>query len=189
MRQISLDEQLKSEYDRWNYLYTYGGQDPFWADGGNLNLMRNHIINIKRQMEEAGHLTDTYYRELPPAVSIDYMARPDEIRANARKSLEIYKKHPDYLYLCDAIKLLNAKQIKDTSIINVIGYCQGLKLHIRDDDLVAMRRHEKPERYIEAFTDCRKRVEKILADKPRTAFCEDGEQLPGQLSIADWLTV
>ena len=182
----SLDEQLRSEYDRWNYLYTHGGQDPFWADGCNLNLVRGHIISIKADMEETGQLTDTYYRETPSEVDMDYMARPDEIRANAKKSLEIYKKHPDYLYLCDEIYLLTKRQADDTSIRNVIGYCEGLEMHIDRDDLVSMRRHEHPERYVKSFTECRKRVENILSEKPKANFYEDDDQLSGQMSIADW---
>ncbi|MGF7145322.1 hypothetical protein HNQ56_003763 [Anaerotaenia torta] len=57
----SLEEQLQERYDHWNYLYSHGGSDPFWSDGCNMLLVRNHIISIKRQMEEAGQLTDTYY--------------------------------------------------------------------------------------------------------------------------------
>lgn len=185
----SLDEQLKEHYDRWEYLFTNGGQDPFWSDGCNMDIVRNHIIYTKKQMEEAGQLTDTYYRELPPEVDRNYMARADEIRANSRKSLEAYKMHPDYLYLCDAIKLLNKHQIEDTAIRNVIGYATGLKKYIAEDNLVAMRRQEYPENYIESFTRCRKNVEKILGEKSRIIFIEDGKQLKGQLSIADWLTV
>lgn len=185
----SLDEQLKSEYDRWNYLYTHGGQDPFWADGCNMDIVRNHIINIKAEMEETGQLTDTYYRETPHEVDMDYMARAYEIRENAKKSLEIYKKHPDYLYLCDVIYLLTKRQADDTSIQNVIGYCKGLKMYIDRDDLVSMRRHEHPERYVESFTECRKKVEKLLSEKPKAVFIDDGKQVKGQMSIDNWLTV
>ena len=103
--------------------------------------------------------------------------------------MEAYKKHPDYLYLVDAIKLLNKRQIEDTCIRNVIGYATGLEIHIADDELVAMRRHEQPERYIDSFISCRKRVEKILGEKPKIIFIEDGKQLKGQMNITDWLTV
>ena len=64
-----------------------------------MNLVRNHIIFTKEKMKEAGEFTETYYRELPPEVDRDYMARADEIRRNAKNSLEVYKSHPDYLYL------------------------------------------------------------------------------------------
>ena len=187
MKKQSLDEQLKQEYDRWNRLYIYGGQDPFWSDGSSMCLIRNHIIYIKEQMEEAGQLTDTYYQELPPEVDSDYMARADEIRENANKSLNIYKSHEDYLYLLNTIKFLNKRQIEDTCIRNVTGYCRGLEIYINNNDLVAMRRHEDPERYVKSFSECRKRVENILGEKPRVEFSENSKQLSGQMNILDFI--
>lgn len=189
MSKETLDERLKSEYDRWNYLYTYGGQDPTWADGCGLNLIRNHILHIKKQMEEAGQLTENYYRELPPEVDRDYMARADEIRENAKKSLNIYKSNPDYLYLCNIVNLLNKRQAEDVCIRNVIRYATGLEHFIERDDLVDMRRHEEPERYVKSFSECRKRVENILGEKPRIEFNEDLKQLSGQMNILDFLTI
>ena len=102
-------------------------------------------------MKEAGEFTETYYRELPPEVDRDYMARADEIRRNAKNSLEVYKSHPDYLYLEEVIHLLNKRQIEETCIRNVINYTKGLEMFIEQDDLVGMRRHENPERYIKKF--------------------------------------
>lgn len=154
-----------------------------------MHLVRKHIIYIKKQMEEAGQLTDAYYRELPPEVDENYMARADEIRENAKKSLEIYKSHTDYLYLLEVIGLLNKRQIDDTCIQNVIGYCRGLEIYINKDDLVAMRRHENPDRYLKSFSECRKRVENILGEKPRIEFNEDLKQLSGQMNILDFLTI
>lgn len=181
----TLDEQLKERYARWEHLYKYGGQDPNWPDGCNMNLVRNHIIFTKEKMKEAGEITDTYYRELPPEVDLEYMARADEIRRNARNSLEVYKSHPDYLYLEKVIHLLNKRQIEETCIRNVINYTKGLEMFIDQDDLVGMRRHENPERYIESFTSCRKRVEKMLTEIENTA----DEEQPRQLTIDDWLMV
>ena len=77
---------LEESYARWECLYEYGGSDPFYEDGVNLNLVRNHIIYYKQILEKENNLfglPDAYYRELPPKVDIRYMARPDEIRANA----------------------------------------------------------------------------------------------------------
>lgn len=185
----TLDEQLKERYARWEHLCKYGGQDPNWPDGCNMNLVRNHIIFTKEKMKEAGEFTETYYRELPPEVDPEYMARADEIREHAKKSIEIYKKHPDYIYLCEHKNYLNARQKDQTCIENVIGYVRGLEMFIERDLLVDMRRHEDPERYIESFTSCRKAVEKILGEKPRLVFYKDKKQLEGQLSITDFLTV
>jgi len=44
--------ELRQEYERWDQLFYHGGQDPFWTDGANLNLVRNHIISCR----EISHL-------------------------------------------------------------------------------------------------------------------------------------
>lgn len=44
--------ELEKAYAHWQDLYEHGGSDPTWPDGVNLNLVRNHIINYKRQIEE-----------------------------------------------------------------------------------------------------------------------------------------
>jgi hypothetical protein len=183
----SLDEQLKDRYSRWEHLYKYGGSDPNWSDGCNMNLIRNHIINIKKQMEESGQFTNTYYRDLPPEVNRDYMARADEIRKNAKDSLKAYKNHTDYLFLLDAIKLLNKRQIEETCIDYVTGYVKGLEMFIERDNLIDMRRHEHPERYIESFVSCRKKVEQILGYKPKIIYFSDNKQLQGQMNIFDFI--
>lgn len=75
-------------YQHWQKLYEDGGSDPFYTDGANLALVRNHIIYYKKQMEEvclalACELPDVYFRALPPEVPAGYMAKPDEIRQAA----------------------------------------------------------------------------------------------------------
>lgn len=168
----SLVEKLKGSFNRWEYLKIHGGQDPFWSDGCNMDLVRNHIFSYKRQIkelcEEKGlELPELYYRETPPEVDRNYMARPDEIRKNANRALREYRASKDYQYLTKTVIRLNKKQIEETSIKIVIGYCKGLEKFIKDDDLVAMRRHERWERYIQGFYDCRKRVERTLKEKPK----------------------
>ena len=46
--QIAIDK----DFDRWNTIATKGCQDPFWPDGCNMNLVRNHIINWYRLLAE-----------------------------------------------------------------------------------------------------------------------------------------
>lgn len=43
-------------------------------------------------------------------------------------------------------------------IDNVLGYVTGLASYIEGDDLVSMRRHERPESYTDSFVSCAKRV-------------------------------
>ena len=73
-------------------MYENGGSDPFWSDGSNANMVRNMIIHTKEIIEKENSLfllPDCFYRDIPPELPRDYMARPDEIRENARKAMEI----------------------------------------------------------------------------------------------------
>ena len=95
-------EELEKTYAQWESLYKQGGSDPFYPDGVNLNLVRNHILYFKRQIEETQPLyknSEAYQRELPPQVEDGYMARAKEIRDNAKTTLTAYKTDPYYQYL------------------------------------------------------------------------------------------
>ena len=46
-RETDYTAALENEYAQWDELFTKGGSDPFWTDGSNLNLVRNHIIYYK----------------------------------------------------------------------------------------------------------------------------------------------
>lgn len=50
---------LWQDYLRYYHLFTEGGSDPFWEDGLNLNLIRNHILCDKKNLEEL--LQDQYW--------------------------------------------------------------------------------------------------------------------------------
>ena len=47
-----LHAELQRDIDRWNDIKVNGCNDPFWPDGVNLNLKRNHIIYDLRQLAE-----------------------------------------------------------------------------------------------------------------------------------------
>lgn len=46
-----LGKELRGSYECWNHILQNGAGDPFWEDGANMNLVRNHIIYYKRQCE------------------------------------------------------------------------------------------------------------------------------------------
>ena len=48
----NLAKELADTFERWEYLKEHGGSDPFYADGGSMNLERNHIIyyNVDHQI-------------------------------------------------------------------------------------------------------------------------------------------
>lgn len=161
----NLEGNLKERFTRWDYLYKYGGYDPFWSDGTNLNLVRNQIIYTKRQIEQAYQsecYPEIYYRETPPEVDLHYMARPDEIRTNAKKSLMLYKSDKNYLYLKENAEFLTEKEKKELCINNVLNYKKTLQEAIVNDDLIVMRIHKNPKSYLDSFLECSIKMKKIL---------------------------
>ena len=163
--------ELQATFDRWEHYRRHGGSDPFYEDGYNMNLLRNHIMHYKRQIAENApieHLPAIYHRDTPPEVDNKYMARKEEIRAAAQKALAMYKAHPAYQYLCRRISRLTKQQKEKSCISNVIGYVTGLEKAITVDDWVTMRRHERGS-YTDSFVSCADRVQDM---KP-----PDNEQL------------
>lgn len=78
-------KDIQRELTHWHYLRDYGGQDPFWPDGVNMNLTRNHIIYARHQIAEIceehdWNLPEEYYLPLPPEVPNGYMANMDQTR-------------------------------------------------------------------------------------------------------------
>lgn len=178
-----LGKELRDSYERWNHILQNGAGDPFWEDGGNMNLVRNHIIYYKRQCEAEllpEEYPEEYFWGLPTEVDNKYMALPEEIRKHAIESLAAYEANEDYQYLKEAVNRLTEKQKSQISITNVINYVAGLKSFIKNDSLVEMRRHEHPETYMESFQECREKAEAILNQEP------EEKPLPtGQLSLFD----
>lgn len=72
-------KNIAREIAHWEHINKYGCNDPFWPDGCNMNLTRNHILYAKQQIrelcEEAGtELPDEYHLPTPPVVDENYMA-------------------------------------------------------------------------------------------------------------------
>lgn len=56
--------KLRERYEHWKDIYENGCSDPFWADGVNINLVKNHIYYYKQNIEEvAGNRFDLYPNE------------------------------------------------------------------------------------------------------------------------------
>ena len=166
-------EELEKAYAQWESLYKQGGSDPFYADGVNLNLVRNHILYFKRQIEETQPLymnSEAYQRELPPQVEDGYMARAEEIRAHAKASLVSYHADPYYQYLLHHREKLDDAGLKKTFIRPVLNYAQALETAIQEDDLVTMRRHERADRYLDSFRSCAVKVRDVLENQELNLF-------------------
>lgn len=146
------EKLLKRSFDRWDCLNEHGGSDPFWTDGHNMELVRNHIFNYKSKIEEFGEpYPEIYYRETPPEVAGDYMARPDKIMENAKKALAEFEKNGDLEYIRKEANKLSDADAKSLNIPNVLGYEKNLRSAIASGDLLEMRRYQYPWRYIESF--------------------------------------
>ncbi len=163
--------ELERSYERWEYLREHGGSDPFYADGTNMNLVRNHIMYYKGKMvEEYGADHDKYplifYKELPPVVKEDYIARAGEIRDGAVAALDCYLADPNFQYLLMNQGMLDKKEAEKISLYNVLGYVSGLARAIKDGDLIAMRRHAgRPEGYQESFAQCAAKMMELISKK------------------------
>lgn len=170
---IDLAAELTKEFERWEYLREYGGSDPNYADGANMNLVRNHILYYKREMEkEYGSdykkYPEIFYREVPPEVNNNYMAKAGLIRDSAIQALEIYIADPNFRYLLANKEMLTEKEAKKISLYNVLGYASGLAQAIKSGDLITMRRHAgRPESYQEAFAGCAVQMQRLIHDKKK----------------------
>lgn len=146
---------LENDYARWDKLFTEGGSDPSWADGVNLNLVRSQLLYDKEQLAKQENslfgLPDVYYRETPPEVDCDYMARPDEIRENARKAMEIIDADENLKFVREQFPSLSEQQRKQYCLPAIINYAENLRRAIAEDDLIIMRRYEHPKHYLESF--------------------------------------
>lgn len=163
-----LGNQLRDSYVRWNALKEEGGSDPFWPDGTNMNLVRNHILWTRKQCEEflsEEDYPEEYYLDLPPEVDANYMANEAELRESARKSLKIYRSSAAYQYLLkNAGKAAPALQ-KEICLKPVLNYISGLETATNTNDLVTMRRHRNPFGYLESIERCAKKLKEGLAAK------------------------
>lgn len=174
-----IEQELIKEYAHWEHLRDHGGQDPFWHDGVNMNLTRNHIIYYKQQLEELQYFPKVYNREVPPETDRFYMAGAEEIIKKAHEALKAYQADSNYQYLVENRYRITGMQAREIALWNVIGYERGLKEAIEKNDLLKMRRHRNPETYLEAFKKCRKKLEGILA--------EPIPEKPGQIDMFDYL--
>lgn len=74
-----LRNDIIQEIKHWKYINENGCNDPFWPDGCNMNLVRNHILYYRGSILETCiknnvPLPEEYYIPVPPKVSDHYMA-------------------------------------------------------------------------------------------------------------------
>lgn len=91
--------EIDREFDRWNHIAQNGCSDPFWPDGVNMNLIRNHIIYFytllqerradQRQMSLFDCIQPVPDRPVPPEVPDNYMVADGQ---NADRVNNLYNK-------------------------------------------------------------------------------------------------
>lgn len=160
MKKKDYGTELRQEHERWNQLFSHGGQDPAWPDGVNLNLVRNHIIACRKLLEqEGGEMPEEYGWPVPPELPKDYMARTKEIWYHGIESYKKYIEDENYQYLKAAGEKLPDRWKKLCNLEQVLEYVKSVRRALEEGDYVTLRRHEHPERYLESFADCRERIE------------------------------
>lgn len=93
---IAYRDDIVSEIERWKDISKNGCSDPFWQDGINMNLVRNHILYFKRKISEICEENDItlpseYFLPTPPVVENSYMAnlsqksRVEKLRKSGQK--------------------------------------------------------------------------------------------------------
>ena len=181
-----LAEELEKSFDQWEYLREHGGSDPFYTDGVNMNLVRNHILYYKHEMvEQYGadyeKYPEIFYREPPPEVDGAYMAKAGEIKDGAGRALESYISDPNFFYLLANKDMLTEKETEKISLRNVLKCASGLAAAIKDGDLITMRRHAVgAEGYLESFARCAAQMREIICDKKKEP---EQMQKNGQFSL------
>ena len=163
----TMEMQCRQSYEQWDNIFANGCQDPFWEDGVNLNLVRNHIIYYQNRItdlcEENGYFKpEICFREPPLKVDQHYMAKKAEIEQAACNSLQDIEQNKDYLKLLAFESKLSDEQQKTVSYSAVLGYVNHLKSAICTKDYVAMRRYSNGLWVIDSIVKCLERIEKII---------------------------
>ena len=155
-RKMSLDEliaECEHEYATWKNIRQNGCRDPCWADGVNLNLVRNHIIYAKEKIKEycEQYGVDTppiLLLELPPQVAPNFMANAESIKENAKLLLTKIEQMTEYAELMNLHCELSDEQRKTCGSARFFSQIQWLKQSVARNEFVEMRRFVWQEEYL-----------------------------------------
>ena len=155
-RKMSLDEliaECEHEYATWKNIRQNGCRDPCWADGVNLNLVRNHIIyakeKIKEYCEQEGVDTSPIFLlELPPQVAPNFMTNAESIKENAKLLLTKIEQMTEYAELMNIHCELSDEQRKTCGSARFFSQIQWLKQSVARNEFVEMRRFVWQEEYL-----------------------------------------
>lgn len=164
MKKIDFKEELRKDYEQWQDVYENGCNDPSWADGYNLNLIRNHIIYDKIQLQQIlneDKLPELNFKELPPKVDSDYIAKKEEILKNAKAYYNACVHAEGWNRLKDAFDFLDENDQEQKSMRFLVSRVTWLKKYIENEEYVAMRRHKDPTDMINKINKCAERLDEL----------------------------
>src|SRR5690554_300319 len=118
----NIEIKLANSLEDWQRINEFGCNDPFWEDGANMYLVRNHILYYKQKIKELCTaerlpLPDIYYEPTPPEVEQKYMARAEQIRGEARKILNTYLADKSYQQLKNIVGIKNKGKRETLQIV------------------------------------------------------------------------
>ena len=93
-----LVRDIRASFGDWKKLKAKGGSDPFWPDGTNMNLVRNHILHDQRKLREIcnqngekGCPRESCLKP-PPEVRRNYMAPGSKSAVNNHEIQEMLRR-------------------------------------------------------------------------------------------------
>ena len=139
-----LVRELERDYARWEQVYMAGSKDPFWPDGVNANLCRNHILCGKKRIRELypdAEMPEIYYRPLPQKLPAEYMARKEEIRSVALRSYTRYISDENFCFIRNHVERIPETDALRGILDALLARADVLKDAVLSGDYVAMRRY------------------------------------------------
>ena len=139
-----LVRELERDYARWEQVYMAGSKDPFWPDGVNANLCRNHILCGKRRIRELypdAEMPGIYYRPLPQELPAEYMARKEELRSAALRSYTRYISDENFCFIRNHVERIPETDALRGILDALLARADVLKDAVLSGDYVAMRRY------------------------------------------------
>ena len=116
---------------------------------------------MEKQIKD-GNFPEIYFRETPPDIESSYMARPDEIRKNALKSLEVLKANKTLEYIKRKAVTMEKSFVDKTSARSLISSLTILSNAVETDDLVTMRRYENIDNLLSEMDICAQKLQEYV---------------------------
>ncbi|VYU01410.1 Uncharacterised protein [uncultured Clostridium sp.] len=172
-----LVRELEKDYARWEQVYMAGSKDPFWPDGVNANLCRNHILCGKRRIRELypdAEMPEIYYRPLPQELPAEYMARKEELRSAALRSYTRYISDENFCFIRNHVERIPETDALRGILDALLARADVLKNAVLSGDYVAMRRYVPfPVSWTVKMKKKQKETQDILSYHSQAAGCSD----------------